>query len=244
MRTINFIFCAVSAVGILLYANISFSEPTVLACSGDVKIVRSDSVTGYACEPKMVLKTGDWITTSGGAYVEISFDSTGKNISKLEENTLVVLKNTSSEKLELFDGQVVTSLQGMNGTDTFTIKCPAGLCTAMGTGWSVSTDGVDSDIKVFDSKVYFRSINKTGTVSNEKIWIEQGYSRKIRQYETPQEMVQLSSSDLENLKNALNVSSSSLSGGSDSGASGIVEVGGVGMNVGSAGLSTGEASSR
>jgi len=219
------------------------TDTFVISYKGNVKIVREGSRVGYQCTPNMILKSGDWISTENNSHVKIAFDETRENITKVEENSIVSIKDADPERIELFDGRIVTSLRGGIPGGTFIVRTPSGICGARGTAWATTTDGVYTNVSVFQNDVFFRGLNKDGTLMAREVMINEGFCRDIKKYEAPGEMRALSENEVARLKRSIVHKNpkqkksvrlggspviTSIGGGTRSG---IVEINGVGVNI-------------
>ncbi len=215
---------------------------TVISCSGSVKIIPFGTDTGNECESGMRLKKGDWISTDKDAHVMVAFDPSEQNIIRVEENTLAVITDTEIEKIELFDGKMIVRLGTDNSGKDFIVKVPSGICGARETGWAIGTDGIVTDISVFENRVYMQGINEDGTLMKEKHWVENGYRRKMKKFEEPNAPIRINKELLDLLRVAAESDEASQRGviriGSKvperaffSRSSGIKEINGVGVNV-------------
>ena len=177
---------------------------TVISYDGDVKVIKSGSSVGKACSLNMEIEPGSWISTGKSSTVTVSFDKDSKNITRLEENTLAAVRNDGSVRLEIFDGALITSLKGLTGGDEFKVKTPCGVVGATGTGWGIVTNGVLTDVKVFENRVFLQSLNIDGTIKKGKVWVEEGYSRMHEKFFVPEAMEKLSGSEVRAMKKRRN----------------------------------------
>lgn len=170
------------------------AEETVVVISyaGDVKVVPAGEVKPLACRPGMLLSEGTRIITGEESYVEIAFDKPRSNIVKVKENSEVVLKLNDSDKVELIDGKVFVLLRDLKRGSAFRVRTPCAVCGARGTGWGVITDSKITDVAVFEAKVFVRGLKKDGSAMDEEYWIERGFERKVKKFESPGELLKIS----------------------------------------------------
>lgn len=202
IRLIMVLLIAASAAG-FVYAAEPLAEVTSL--EGSVMILPSGEALEVKCEKGMLLKSGDRITTGEKSYLEIAFDSEKGNVVKVKENTQVVVRLKGDEKIELIDGELVTSLKNLKKGTEFRIVTPSAVCGARGTGW-VTKAGKDlTVISVFDGTVFTLGLEKDGSLMEKEYLTKYGYRREIKRFETPGGLEKISEIDLKDMRKEIKV---------------------------------------
>lgn len=177
------------------------NEAYVVSCQGDVRIIRAGTNVGYPCEMNMNIAPGDFIHTGPGSTATVGYVGATSFVTEIGEGSLVEILDGEPYWLDLSDGKIITSLNGVEKGKTFMVHTPVGACGARGTGWELTTNGINDRVKVFDSKVFYQWMDPYGEMSGEKdsVWINEGYEREIIKYEHPGEMEPLNEGELEML---------------------------------------------
>jgi hypothetical protein len=184
----NLIIIVLSIVFIASVACLAYAAgPTarVVSFSGDVKITPAGETTPVRCNPDLVLRPGDKITTGRNSYLKMAFDKAGGNVVKVRQKSQVLVVLKGEDKLELIDGELVALLKNLKKGATFQVRTPGAVCGARGTGWETKMSGKFTSVTVFDGTVYVRGIDRNGIVMKEEYLVEKGYRRKIKQYQSP-----------------------------------------------------------
>ncbi|MBF0217488.1 MAG: FecR domain-containing protein [Candidatus Omnitrophica bacterium] len=159
----------------------------VISVTGDVKIVPKGRNIGVDCVMDMNANAGDWVKTGPKSSVRIAFDEAGDNVIKIEENSLVILRMDGYFKIQLLSGEMYAILEDVKSGDNFKVLTPSVVTEAMSSGWGVKSDGTQTNVVVFDNKVFVCGLNKDGTQKEEKFWINEGYQRHTVNFEDPGE---------------------------------------------------------
>ncbi len=200
------IFCL--AVSPVLYA--AQETVSVVSFEGDVKVLAPGEKEAVSPKKDMVLEKGTKITTGKGGYLEMTFDESGDNILKVEEETEVVIKIDGVDKVELVNGELFALIQNLGEGEEFRVKTPCATCGARGTAWKTMTDGQTTDVSVVDDKVFVRGFNKDGTVSDKVFWVNKGYRRSIKKFRAPGEMKKIPTARFARMKREMKPLSSRL----------------------------------
>ncbi|MBF0215363.1 MAG: hypothetical protein HQL30_00035 [Candidatus Omnitrophica bacterium] len=160
----------------------------VIDFKGDVKVVRQGTNTGVQCFNNMGVDPGDIIHTGPGSSATIGYVSRSSFNAKISENTLVQIRDGQPFWMELSTGGLLTRLGNLQPGEQFMIKTPVGACGARGTGWYMTTNGHEDHITAFEHNVYYRPLDQYGDLSENEIWINEGYARKAVKYEEPGQM--------------------------------------------------------
>ncbi|RKY42242.1 MAG: hypothetical protein DRP85_03435 [Candidatus Makaraimicrobium thalassicum] len=183
-KTVILLICVfLTAVAVPAYSQ--GKDVSVFFVTGDVKIVRAGSNTGIACEKGMPLHAGDWIKTGPDSSVTLAFDKAAENVITIEEDSLIVIKLDGYFKVQLMRGEMFAILENVESGETFRVLTPSAVTESLSSGWGASTDGVCTNVVVFDNRVFVCGINEEGKVDEKKYWIEEGYQRKVITFEDP-----------------------------------------------------------
>ncbi|MDD4956125.1 MAG: hypothetical protein PHH49_00430 [Candidatus Omnitrophica bacterium] len=208
----------------------------VVSTEGSVKLIKSGTKAGIACIPDTQLESGDWLSVGKASNVVVAFDDARKNLTKIEENTLVEIKDAAPDIIELFNGTIVANLLGLSSGQQFVMRTPSGICGARGTGWMVATDGLMTNVNVYQHDVFFRGFNPDGSLK-EEVTIGEGYSCDIIKYGDPGPIRKTDDAVLDALKKTANDLKGASGAGRESAGfgekarHGIIMVNGVGVNV-------------
>lgn len=105
----------------------------VLDTHGKVEIIPPDTALPTICKQGMLLKEGTRVTTGKGSYAVLAFNMAVNNVAKIRERSSVVLKFTTSERIELIDGELFLTLRGLGPGEEFKVRTPIVVCGARGT---------------------------------------------------------------------------------------------------------------
>ncbi len=185
-----FIACILTcAAGI---SSVIAEEVSVVSYEGTVDIIPKLGAKSIPCDVNMILKEGTRIKTGAGSSVEMAFDKDRYNIAKVSENSDIVLKLDGDEKIELVNGELYVLLEGLKGGGTFKVKTPSATCGARGTGWRTKATDKETDVSVFDNKVFVRGLNKDGTEQKNDFWVKKGFERRVEKFQKPDRMQKIS----------------------------------------------------
>ena len=157
----------------------------VTAYAGDVQVFSGGTNQKVDCFVGVELKDETKIITGDESYLEVVFDKRNNRMVKITANSEVVIKFTGEDRVDLVDGEVFAMLKNMEKGEVFRVKTPTAVCGARGTGWRTRTNGDETDVSVFDNKVFVRGLNKNGKAMEKEKWIKKGYESKIKKYEGP-----------------------------------------------------------
>ena len=190
-KIIILLTCAVFAACAFLPVHAAGNPVIVISYAGEVKIIPAGKVASVACRPDMLLAEGTRIVTGEESYVAIALDRPRSNIVKIKENSEVVIKLDSMDKIELIDGKMFTLLRNLKKGRTFRVQTPCAVCGARGTGWCSETDGNITTVAVFKDKVFVRGVNRDGSVMEKEFWVGRGFERKVKKFEHPGEALEI-----------------------------------------------------
>ena len=157
----------------------------VVSYAGDVQIFSGKTNEKIDCFVGIELVDETKIVTGEESYIEVVFDKRKNRMIKVTANSEVVIKFTGSDRVELVDGEVFAMLKNMEKGEVFRVKTPTAVCGARGTGWRTKTNGKETDVSVFDNKVFVRGFKKDGKPMEKEKWVKKGYERKIKKFEKP-----------------------------------------------------------
>jgi len=140
----NIFINSIIAILFLLVAITAFAEESgikseapsveIIDISGQVEV----SINGReyeVAEEDMFLLAGDKIKTGRNSYVELAFDEEGENVIRIEEESSAIFMLGESEKLEMLDGEIFSTINKLRAGSSFEIKTPTAVCGARGTDW-------------------------------------------------------------------------------------------------------------
>ena len=172
------------AAGVVSSAVAFDGTVSVVALSGNVKVIPAGETKEVDCQAGMILAKGDRVKTGRGAYVEITFDRRMENVVRIEESSDVVIK-LGVDTIELVNGKVFAAIKSMKKGEPFRIKTPCVVCGVRGTGWETGTDSRESTVSVVNGSVFARGINKDGSVMEKSFIVRAGFEARIKKFERP-----------------------------------------------------------
>jgi len=164
---------------------VSDEAVTVVSFAGDIKILSGAESKDVVCKPEMYLSEGDRIISGEEAYIEIAYDRSRNNVVKIKEDSEAVIKLEGADKVDLIKGEAFVVLRDLEKGETFRVSTPDAVCRARGTGWVIKVADNITKISVFDGLVSVRGINKDGSVMEEELRIEKGYSVETEKFNRP-----------------------------------------------------------
>lgn len=192
----------ISFVGICLYVPSACAVDTVdvIAFEGDVKVYARGSETGEPCREDMGIEEGSKVVTGKGSYLDIAFNRESSNIVKIKENSQVIVNIVGDDKVELINGEVFASLEGLKKGETFRVKTPCATCGARGTAWGTKTDGKFTDVFVVDGNISLRGLKKDGTPMEKAYTVKKGFECRVKKFDVPGKRERISEDRLSGLK--------------------------------------------
>ncbi|MBD3426614.1 MAG: hypothetical protein GF409_05240 [Candidatus Omnitrophica bacterium] len=172
----------------------------VISLAGDVRVIPRGEKQSVPCRPGMKLGEGARIMTGDESYAEIALDTSGMNMMKVKANTTVVLVLEGEDKIHLVDGEIYTVLDKIEPGETFRVRTPCATCGARGTGWRTVTTEEESEVSVFDGRVFVRGVRKDGTAMERQYWVRDGYERKVKRFEKPSRLSRISARRLDAMR--------------------------------------------
>ena len=172
----------------------------VISFAGDVKITPRGEEAALPCKPDMMLKTGDRVVTGEESYLEAAFGKARQNSVKIEQNSNAVIMPTGDDRIELVDGELVAVLNSMKKGEVFRVRTPFAVCGARGTAWVTDVVNDTAVISSLESKVFVRGIGSDGKVMEKEYWVNEGFERRVKEFERPERMLKISGDRLKKLQ--------------------------------------------
>ncbi|MDD4957204.1 MAG: FecR family protein [Candidatus Omnitrophica bacterium] len=172
----------------------------VVSYAGDVKIMPAGQNAAVACSPGMFLSADYGIVTGKESYVEIAFDRAKNNTIRVGEKSDVVIKLSSSDKIELVEGELIALLRNLKKGEAFRVRTPNAVCGARGTDFGMDVHDDTTSVQVFESTVFVRGVKQDGSVMEDEKWVEQGYKLAVKRFEKPGTKVKMTADEMNKLK--------------------------------------------
>lgn len=169
----------------------------IIYISGQVKVQHPGEDFWILAKKGMFLNDKDMIKTYVASSIEITLDSTLKNVIRLEPNSEITLEDLKAKKLYMSKGRILSVIEALAAGSSFEVRTPTAVAGVAGSGMSVSTDGKDTTVSCFEDKAYARGIDLNGTPMPEVIIIDKGYKRIVGRFEMPGELIVLTALDRE-----------------------------------------------
>jgi ferric-dicitrate binding protein FerR (iron transport regulator) len=171
------VFCALSGV--------RAEQVEVMTASGTVEVQLEGTEDYTAAEEGMTLDAGDKIKTGSGGSAELSFNEANTNVVRLNENTDASITLSGDEKMEVFEGEVFSSVSDLPSGSAFEIRTPTAVSGARGTDWvtKVSDDG--TDVEAVDSVPYVKHFESSGVKSSQITLIQPGQMTTVKRFQPP-----------------------------------------------------------
>ena len=193
-----FVFLALISVYFFYEVAEAQSEVKVIFMKGSPKMMKMGGSQWEDCKLDMAIDNGDRIKTLKEESLELSFVKGDSNIVRVEENSDVVIKKTTSPySIELLDGVAMSLIKNLPKDSTFKIKTPTAISGARGTGWESSTDGSRSTFNTFENSIYVKGIDKLGSEMEGELEVKSGFKTTVDKFEKPQALEKLSDKDIE-----------------------------------------------
>ncbi|NQT90772.1 MAG: FecR domain-containing protein [Candidatus Omnitrophica bacterium] len=168
--------------------------------TGKVLLNRKDSDEWQEAERDMAFKDGDTISTAKDSCVEIKLGRDEKNFIGCKDDTTVKfskIEEAGDKKIELEKGKVMLLVDALDEDSKFEVRTSAAVCGVLGTGFEAVSSEDITTIKVYDGRVYAKTIGIMGIVSTEEVIVEEGTMIRIIRSSPPVKPVPLSKEDLE-----------------------------------------------
>lgn len=166
----------------------------VLRLSGAVSIERA----GEALTPEvgMMLNAQDRIVTGEGAYVEVAYDDSLKNVIKINANSRIVFESSRIERLTgLFmdRGSVMVKLDGLEKGSTFKVRTPVAIAGVRGTAFGIQLNGREAVITDFESRIFVKGLTPDFMEMNDELLLSSGWKLRVAQFEAPSRVIRMTS---------------------------------------------------
>ena len=193
-----FVFLALISVYFFYGVAEAQSEVKVIFMKGSPKMMKMGGSGWEDCKLDMAIDNGDRIKTLKEESLELSFVKGDSNIVRVEENSDVVIKKTTSPySIELLDGVAMSLIKNLPKGSMFEVRTPAGIGGARGTGWESSTDGSRSTFNTFENTIYVKGIDQSGSEMEGELEVKSGFKTTVDKFEKPQALEKLSDKDIE-----------------------------------------------
>jgi hypothetical protein len=191
---LNNLTIALSLTSLFLTSSLAQEAPEaeVTNLSGSVEVCLKGEEDYAQAQEGMTLQAGDKIRTGSSSTAEISFDKENQNIVRLDENTDIVMLLEESEKIELLNGQIFTSINQLPSGAVFEIRTPTAVTGARGTEFAVKVSKEATQVESFQDNPYVKQIESNGTVSKEETIVYNGHSTSVKQFQRPEPLVRIS----------------------------------------------------
>ncbi len=142
----------------------------VMSVQGNVYV---SSAQGERHEVKRgdLLQQGDLIETEKNSYVDIAYDSEWNNLSRIKEDSRVVIQSVFPTTLDMTQGSIFSRLNQLPKNSTFMIQTPSAVASVRGTIFEASERNGQMDVRNFsegiESKIYVNVLDELGRRGSE-----------------------------------------------------------------------------
>ncbi|MEI6437175.1 MAG: FecR family protein [Candidatus Omnitrophota bacterium] len=164
----------------------------VLRMAGSVTIVRANETITPVIG--MMLNAQDKIITGDGAYVEVAYDDSLKNVIKINANSRIVFESSRIERLtRLFmdRGSVMVKLDGLEKGSTFKVRTPVAIAGVRGTAFGIALEGKEALITDFESRIFVKGITSDHLEMNDELLLSDSWKVRVAQFEKPSRVIRM-----------------------------------------------------
>jgi hypothetical protein len=139
------------------------------------------------------LQETDEIRTGRNSFADIAFDKAGNNVVRIEQNSEIIINNSSPEasELTLFEGSVLSRVRGLDKGSSFTIRTPLSISGARGSGWRVERKRRKDAVESHEDKIFVAGLNKAGNLIGKTI-LHAGSKIFVKRFKRPSGRTRLS----------------------------------------------------
>jgi len=157
----------------------------VAVVSGEARMLISGQEEWKDLIENMFLLVGDMVETGPDSYVELIFDEEGDNVLRLESDSTAIFILEDSEKVELTNGEIFSTINNIPEGSSFEIRTPTAVCGVRGTDWLTRVEGAKTEIETIEGMAYAKGYNRDGTLMEETI-IKSGMITAIHRFKSPE----------------------------------------------------------
>lgn len=169
-------------------------EAKVIFVKGDANVLKAGNKVWTAAKEGILLADGDTVKTGKGSAVELSFDKENKNMVRLEESSIAILRGKMLKQIELPQGRIRSLVKNLKKEASFEIKTPTVVAGARGSGWDVDSSEKRDNVKAFEDEIFVQSYDQRGKMIKE-IYVREGWEVAIDRFQAPGELMELTGSD-------------------------------------------------
>lgn len=188
-------------LAVLLAVNFLGSETPdrarVLRLSGTVAIQRAGET--ILPEVGMMLNAQDRIITGDGAYVEVAYDDSLKNVIKINANSRIVFESSRIERMtRLFmdRGSVMVKLDGLDKGSTFKVRTPVAIAGVRGTAFGIAFNGREATIVDFESRIFVKGITTDHLEMPDELLLSDSWKVRVAPFEPPSRVERMTPQEL------------------------------------------------
>ncbi|MFH1594105.1 MAG: FecR family protein [Candidatus Omnitrophota bacterium] len=163
----------------------------IISISGSVEVLVSGEDEYEDAQEDMFLKAGDKIRTGQSSYTELAFDEDGENIVRINADTYAIVTMEEGEKLELFDGEVLATINNLSPGSRFEIRTPTAVCGARGTDWVTQVEEESTEVSSLEGTPYVKGFGADGKLVPEETVISPGYATSVLRLQRPRTPVRI-----------------------------------------------------
>ena len=170
-----------------------YRPPVVLGLAGDAQIMKKGSAAWTPCIVGMAIAQDDSIKTGPEGSVTVGSALGRKNLVTIAPNSdAVVSAGDNIFAISLSKGEATVLVATLPKDSVFELRTPAAVTGAIGTGWSVWTDGQTTIARAHENTIYVKGIKADGTPMEENLYVDSGYQTTVKKYDAPVSVERLS----------------------------------------------------
>ncbi|MBF0620158.1 MAG: FecR domain-containing protein, partial [Candidatus Omnitrophica bacterium] len=126
----------------------------------------------------MVLNPRDKIKTGPGAFIEVAYDDTLKDVIRIGGRSKAVLESAMIEKqtsIFLEQGNILLKLEKLEKGSTFKVRTPTAIAGVRGTSFGVRLRGKEAIISDYDSRIFVKGLTRNFVETDDELLLNQGW---------------------------------------------------------------------
>ncbi len=177
---------------------VELAKAKVIELTGEVRYKNPDDLDWSAVSKDMELIEGASLFVGPDSECQLAFGDDFKSVTRLKQDTRVVLKSISAQpQLELSAGEVFALVRNLKKESSFRVSTPTAVSTVRGTAFSVAAEGIgsamNSTVQVYEHSVGFNPIDQP----DKEIPVWEGHGATMAPDGTMDKEFELSSEDMQ-----------------------------------------------
>ncbi len=198
-RSLKVFLLFVNVVFVCVFFTLPLQAAVITGFEGGVQVRSASDKSWSKAKKGMAVGIGDSIQTARNSVADVSLDAAGKNVIRIEENTLVVINSANAadiDRLDLSYGKIYASVEEVKADLGFEVKTPSAVAGVRGTGWSVDSGPKKDEISTFKDAVFVKSFDAQGNLIDE-ITVPEGFKALVDRFEKAGELMKLTDDEID-----------------------------------------------